>query len=101
MKSWEHLLNLRQAIKGLKTISEKADPASGVSFSVRRGVSRDNDNVEGDEINRPWVTVELSDLTSAIAALEHIIKAMEGSERIWQSAVAKDITDARKALESR
>lgn len=74
------------------------DPASGVSFSVRRGVIWDNDAIEDDCIRRPWITVESSDLQSAKTIIELIIQDTEKQIKFWENNVKRDIEIAQKIL---
>lgn len=98
MNSWDHLKQTRANLAAIKAIREQADPASGVSFAVRRGVARDNEDLDGDDIRRPWVTVELSDLELADNALREIQLGLERLEVFWTKAVRRDIETAQAAI---
>ncbi len=96
----EHLKSARAQIAALEKIAKDCDPASGVSFSVRRGVARDNEDSEGDCVRRPWVTVETSDLPVAKGLIEIIISAARRNEAFWLKALQADIRDACAYLAS-
>jgi hypothetical protein len=96
--SWDHLKRAREILAGLKKIMADADPASGVSFAVRRGVARDNEAVEGDEDKRPWVTLELSDLKLSEMAIKILIDGALSSIEFWSLATQRDIDTAGKEL---
>ncbi len=98
MQSHENLLKTRQAIKQLQEMNRKSDPASGMSFSVRLGVSRDNESVEDDDEKRPWVTVEISSLVDCHRATTALIDGLKLAETFWEKATRRDIEEARKAL---
>jgi|GEM_PF-4443564 len=52
-KPHEYLAELLKQRRILKDILKNADPASGVSFMIRRGVARDNKDVPFDSSTRP------------------------------------------------
>jgi hypothetical protein len=99
MNSWDHLKAARKAKADLNAIMKKADPASGVSFCVRRGVARDNEDVEDDHVMRPWVTIELSNLELATEAAKALSKGLDESIAFWVKATRRDIEEAQKVLE--
>lgn len=69
------------SINALTKIIKDADPASGVSISFRRGVARDSEEVENDELERPWVTIETAELEMATQAIELMLEAQRKSLR--------------------
>lgn len=99
MKSWEMLKQQRERLSALKKIAAEADPASGISFQVRRGVLRDNPDYEDDDIRRPLVNVEFFDLDTAQAALLTLCSGVEQSIAFWERCVKTDIEEAEAALE--
>ncbi len=98
MKSYEILNNMAAQLHMLDQIVEDADPASGISFMIRRGVARDNDEVEGDSERRPWTTIETSDLAQAREALMHIRHSLIHSITFFRKVVRDDINQAHKVL---
>ncbi len=42
----------------LQKLKKDLDPASCMSISVRHGVARDNDDIEDDDVKRPWRTMQ-------------------------------------------
>jgi hypothetical protein len=49
-----------EAIKQLRDVLKKMDPASGLTVHIRRGVAADNPEYDDDQTRRPWVLSELS-----------------------------------------
>jgi hypothetical protein len=95
----EHFKANLQIQKKLDKILKDMDPASGVSVSIRRGVSRDNPDVEDDELRRPWVTVETADLEAARVIIEEAAKAARRNVETWRRFLEKDVKDAREILD--
>jgi hypothetical protein len=95
--SWNHLAAARNNLAALEAIKKKADPASGVSFAVRRGVARDNEDVKGDHVMRPWVTIEASLFEPALDA---IIAEAKRLIEFWEKATKRDIEEAAKVLDN-
>lgn len=96
--SWEHLANCEKTLVTLDAILKKADPASGISFMVRRGIARDDDDLPDDAARRPWAVVEVSDIELAANAISNIRLALTDSIAFWRTAVSRDIKDAQKEL---
>ena len=93
MSAYEVIQNVkdrRAKIAALKKILKDMDPASGVAISIRRGVARDNDDVENDAERRPWVTVECSSMDGAKIVIETAIAVAADSERFWLANAKKD-----------
>jgi len=80
----------RAKIVALKKVLKDMDPASGVAISIRRGVARDNDDVEHDAERRPWTTVEIINMDWARQAIGAAILAAEDSEKYWLASAAAD-----------
>lgn len=68
-------------IRALQKLRKEVDPASGLSISVRRGVARDNPDVEYDHKKRPWRTVEICDDMESLIDL--LIKERSRSLSHW------------------
>lgn len=98
--SWDSLLHLIKQRQVLEQIKQKADPASGVSFMVRRGVARDNEDYEDDERRRPWATIETPALALAGEAIDMLLQANAESIRGFVASVRRDIDSATMALKS-
>lgn len=86
----EKITQLDASIKAIAEILLDMDPASGVTFCVRRGVA--------DEDHRPWVTVETGELTLARPALELIQDAATRSKHYWVSVARKDRDELNEFL---
>lgn len=100
MNSWDYLKKVRKDYAALLKISKESDPASGVSFSVRRGVAHDNEAVEDDETRRPWVTTELSDPRVVADVMSSLLSGAQARIEYWTSVVKRDIKDAEAVLRS-
>lgn len=93
MSAYEVIQNVkdrRAKIAALKKILKDMDPASGVAISIRRGVARDDDDVENDAERRPWATVECSNMEWAKAVIETAIAVAADSERFWLANAKED-----------
>lgn len=66
-------------IAALQKLLKSMNPASGVAIAMRRGVARDDDDVEDDQIRRPWTTVEVSDMALAHTAISAVLIAAQSS----------------------
>jgi hypothetical protein len=84
-------------IEALEKISRECDPASGLSFSVRRGVARDNEDDERDAERRPWVTVEVCD-TAGKEAIAHLVTALRVSVTYWRANLEKEHAETGRFL---
>lgn len=82
MSQIEYIL---QAIANLEAISRDCDPASGVSFVVRRGVMRNNPgDALDDEGHRPKVVVETCELELARNIIEQLKSSLKRSlKEVW------------------
>jgi hypothetical protein len=96
---WEHLKAARATTAALKAIAREADPASGISFSVRRGVARDNPDYD-DSVKRPWVTIEVSTLETACCSINFLLRASKANEDFWAQATKRAIAEAAAILEN-
>jgi hypothetical protein len=84
--STEYDVLIRQTvadIKALRKLKKDIDPASGMSVSVRRGVARDNDDVEYDHEKRPWLTMEFSDTVNMDSMIDLLIRDRLSALRFW------------------
>lgn len=88
----------RERIAALRKILKDMDPASGVAISFRRGVARDNDDVENDDERRPWTTVEC-DPAHARVALTAAIDAAKDSEAFWLKRAKEEHAALSKFLD--
>jgi hypothetical protein len=99
MWNYEYLSQLLVRRKALLSISKNADPASGISFMIRRGVARDNEDVEDDDVKRPWVVVESSlDFEKAQDALDLLIQTNMDSIKLFRNSVRNDMEKAELVL---
>ena len=102
MNALQNLKLTRERIAGLKKILLQIDPASGLSVSFRHGVARDNEDVEDDEIRRPWVTCEIGGIATgenvAKLLIEITLKALKDLETFWMKAVQRDMEEMNKEL---
>lgn len=102
MNTLQNLKLTRERISGLKKIFSQIDPASGLSVSFRRGVARNNEDIEDDEFRRPWVTCEIGGIATgenvAKLLIETTIKALEDLEAFWMKSVQRDMEEMRKEL---
>lgn len=101
MNTWEHLQAAKKSLLALDKITKDADPASGITFAVRRGVARDNEDVEDDAFRRPWVTVESSNLELSGRAIALIREALIENIKFWTRRTEEDIASAQNALNSK
>jgi hypothetical protein len=90
-KPHEYLAELVKQRRIIKDILEDADPASGISFMIRRGVARDNKDVPRDSDLRPWATIQTCDLELAAAAIDSILKANRQSMTTFIEITRRDI----------
>jgi hypothetical protein len=86
----QYIKDRRAKIVALKKVLKDMDPASGVAISIRRGVARDNDDVENDAERRPWTTVECINMDWARTVIETAIKVAEDSEKYWLAGASAD-----------
>lgn len=94
----QYLKQIRANIGGLENISNNCDPASGVSFAVRRGAARDNEDVsDDDEKRRPWITAEIDDET-AKSVIKALIVSLKRSESFSIINLKAEITEAQNYL---
>ncbi len=96
---WNHLAAARTTLAQLEQIKKDMDPASGVSFMVRRGVAHDNETVEDDENKRPWVELSLSNLDHNTSILDLLIFAAMENITFWEKATKHAIDEAQKVLQ--
>lgn len=96
--SWDHLRHAREVLAGLEKILAESDPASGVSFSVRRGVAKDNEVVEDDDKKRPWVTIEVSEPSGFGEVLRALLISAMNNVNYWTRVVRRDIELAQAVL---
>lgn len=89
----QRIKDLRAKVVSLKKILQGMDQASGVSISIRRGVSRDDDLDPTDATHRQWVTVETAELNLAVAAITAAIQAAETSATYWLVCAQADHRD--------
>lgn len=98
----QNLKLTRERISGLKKILSQIDPASGFSIAFRRGVARDNDDIEDDDTRRPWVTCELGGISSeenlGKSLMEKTLEALKDLETFWMKAVQRDLEEMQKEL---
>jgi hypothetical protein len=80
----------RAKIAALEKVLKDMDPASGVAISIRRGVARDNDDVDDDDVRRPWTTVEVINMDWARTIIETAITAAADSEKYWLACAKAD-----------
>ncbi len=99
--SWNHLAACRTKLLALKKIAKDADSASGVSFAVRRGVARDNEENENDSERRPWVTVEVSNEDFFQGAIAILIASLQEQVTFWEMAVKRDMAEAENVLNNK
>ncbi len=103
MNSLQNLKLTREKILGLEKILNQIDPASGLSVSFRRGVARDNDDIEDDDIRRPWVTCEIGGIATgenvAKLLIETTLGALKDLESFWIKAVQRDAEEMQKELQ--
>lgn len=99
-KPYEYLSELLKQRRILKDILKNADPASGISFMIRRGVARDNKDVPNDFNARPWATVQTPDLVLASSAIAHLLKANKESILRFIDSARLDIEFARKSIDA-
>lgn len=98
MNNTEYLKHLIQQRLLLTKINKEADPASGISFMIRRGVAADNEDIPDDHLKRPWATIQVGTLDLASAAISALLEANEKSIVIFRKAVEKDIDAAVACL---
>lgn len=94
----EFLHNRLDTITALDKLLKDIDPVSCASVCIRRGVARDNPDVENDAENRPWITVELSDLRHAHAVIELLLDASKESALFWRRRVLECRAECEKAV---
>lgn len=99
-KPHEYLAELLKQRRILKDILKNADPASGVSFMIRRGVARDDEDVPNDFKARPWATVQTPDLVLASSAMAHLLKANKESILVFIRSARLDIEFAIKSIDA-
>jgi hypothetical protein len=95
----EHIKGLRHTLKTLQKIAKEMDPASGVTLCARRGVARDNEEAEDDNLRRPWVTVETSDLNVAVKVLGLMEQAANHSLTTWLNIARTERDELTKLLD--
>ena len=100
MESHKHLKQARENLIAIKKIFKDADPASGIAFGVRRGVPQDNEDVESDNVMRPWVTFSASDVIGK-KAIQILVAGLEESISFWEKATKRDIEEAQKILDNK
>jgi len=101
MNAHDHLREARAKLAGLQRILKDMDPASGVSFAVRRGVARDDDEVDNDSTKRPWVTLELSEMALVKDTLDSLIEGAKYNVTFWEGATKRLISEAQKVLDEK
>ncbi len=74
------------------------DPASGVSFAVRRGVARDNEEVENDAEKRPWATIESCEMTDANQLIDTLLAANLQSITRTRKYVQEELDESNALL---
>lgn len=82
-------------IEKLRKLLKDIDPASGLSVSLRRGVARDNDEVDDDSDKRPWHTMEICENMESI--IHDVLEARTNSLQYWLKYGAKYVQDMNKA----
>lgn len=87
-------------LKQLLEIKNKHNAVPGISFQVRRGIIKDNnDNWEADRKNHPTIPVEFGNVKYAEQALDHLINGIHDSIYFWKKRVEEDIKTAQNILE--
>ena len=99
MNSHEYLQYLHKQREILQTIQREADPASGISFMIRRGVACDNPKVEDDAERRPWAIIETANLETAREIISRLLDANLGSILRWRKIVRQEIAAATEVLQ--
>ncbi len=96
--TFTHLTNLILQRERLKKIRADMDPASGVSFAVRRGVARNNDEVEDDETRRPWATIEICSGGHAEQVIDVLLLANMASIVYARASLEKELKAGAELL---
>lgn len=85
-------------IRALRQLKKDVDPASGMSVSLRRGVSHDNPDVDDDNVNRPWETMEICEHMEEI--IDILIAERIKSLRRWVKSGGEYSTKLAKSCEA-
>lgn len=99
MKTHEYVNHLLAQRHLLLRINKDADLASGISFMVRRGVARDNEAVEGDELKRPWAVIESGDLKACREIIGTLLAINLTSLKLWKSSLISELKSMNASLE--
>lgn len=97
MQPHEYLKELLWQRQTLLAILKDMDPASGVTFMVRRGVAADSEDYD-DRLSRPWATIQMADLGEARYVILGLLRANMSSIRIFMRSTDRLIEEAKEAL---
>jgi len=95
--TYEHLRQSKSRLSELQKIIKDFDPASGVSFMIRRGPAKDNEEVDDYETKHPWTTIEISN-PSIVSVLNILEKEQTEVVRFWKHMTEIDIKNAQNEL---
>lgn len=93
MTSWYRLKTLRDTLAKLEKIKKKMDPASGLTVSVRRGPSQDDDDLQADG---QTITIEVG--TQLDEIMSAIIAATSDSIKFNESFCKSELKELREVL---
>jgi hypothetical protein len=97
MQPHEYLRELLQQRQTLLAILKDMDPASGVTFMVRRGVAADSEDYD-DRLSRPWATIQVAELGEARYVILGLLRANMSSIRIFMRSTSRLIGEAEETL---
>jgi hypothetical protein len=97
--TYEHLRQSKSRLSELQKIIKDLDPASGVSFMIRRGPAKDNEEIDDYETKHPWTTIEISN-PSIVSVLNILEKEQTEVVRFWKHMTEIDIKNAQGELNS-
>jgi hypothetical protein len=96
---YEHLRQSKSRLRELQKIIKDLDPASGVSFMIRRGPAKDNEEIDDYETKHPWTTIEISN-PSIVSVLNILEKEQTEEVKFWKRMTEIEIKNAQKELNS-
>jgi len=100
--TYEHLRQSKSRLSELQKIIKDFDPASGVSFMIRRGPAKyelDDEEIDNHEIKHPWTIIETSN-PSIVSVLNILEKEQTEVVKFWKHMTEIDIKNAQNELNS-
>lgn len=97
MQPYEYLAELLRQRQVLQDILKDMDPASGVTFMVRRGIAADSEDYD-DRLSRPWATIQMGDSVAARLVIQGLLRANRDSINVFARSAEHLITEVQSLL---